>query len=111
MAQSAAQKAAFQKMLSARKTKPTGKATQKNKVTKAVAKKAKATPKTYKGKSLRLGGGGQFAKMTDQIKAGSPGYSTAEAKAVAASIGRKKLGKSKFQKLATAGRKRAAKKK
>ena len=66
-------------------------------------------PKTYKGKSLRLGGGGQFAKMVDAIK--KTGKSTASAKAIAASVGRKKYGKEKFQKMAITGRKRAAKKK
>lgn len=69
----------------------------------------KAMPKTYKGKSMKLGGGGQFAKMVDAIK--KTGKSTASAKAIAASVGRKKYGKTKFQKMAVIGRKRAAKKK
>ena len=62
------------------------------------------TPKTYKGKSTKLGGGGRFAKLEDSLKGkvSNPG-------AVAASIGRKKLGTKKFQKLATAGNKRASK--
>ena len=69
-----------------------------------MAKKAK----TYKGKSLRPGGGGQFAKMTDAIK--RTGKTTAQAKAIAAAVGRKKYGKKKFQKMAATGRKRAKKK-
>ena len=109
MAQSAAQKAAFQKMLSARKTKPAGQATPKKKVAKAVAKKAKAAPKTYKGKSLKPGGGGQFAKAVDAMK--SNGLPQSEAQAIAAKQGRAKYGATKMAAFATAGRKRAAKKK
>ena len=62
--------------------------------------------KKYKGKSLKLGGGGQFAKLEDKLRAqgkSNPG-------GLAAYIGRKKLGKDKFQKLAATGRKRANKK-
>lgn len=69
---------------------------------------SKKTPKTYKGKSTRLGGGGRFAKMKDALIA--KGYSSESAKAIAAAAGRKKLGKAKMQKLASAGRKRAVKK-
>jgi hypothetical protein len=63
-------------------------------------KKAAKMPKTYKGKSTRLGGGGRFAKLEDSLKGkvSNPG-------AVAAAIGRKKLGKAKFQKLAAKGKK------
>ena len=68
-----------------------------------------AKAKTYKGKSMRLGGGGQFAKLKDELIAS--GKSAASAEAIAASVGRKKLGKAKFQKLAVAGKKRATKKK
>jgi len=64
--------------------------------------------KTYKGKSLRLGGGGQFAKMKDAIM--RTGKSAASAAAIAASVGRKKYGKAKFQKMASIGKKRASKK-
>lgn len=67
-----------------------------------------AKAKTYKGKPMRLGGGGKFAKMKDALMA--KGYSAESAGNITASAGRKKLGKKKFQKLATAGRKRAAKK-
>jgi len=64
--------------------------------------------KTYKGKSTRLGGGGQFQKMVDALK--KKGKTTAQAKAIAAAAGRKKYGKAKFQNMAAKGRKRAAKK-
>lgn len=70
-----------------------------------MAKKAK----TYKGKSLRPGGGGQFLRMVDAIV--KTGKSTKAAKAIAAAAGRKKYGKAKFQKMATTGKKRASKKK
>lgn len=67
--------------------------------------------KTYKGKSLRTGGGGKFMRMTDAIMRGNPTMSMERAKAIAAGAGRKKYGKAKFQKMATTGRKRAAKRK
>lgn len=51
---------------------------------------------------MKLGGGGKFAKLVKSLK--GEGKSTGSAKAIAASIGRKKYGKSKFQKLATMGR-------
>jgi len=69
----------------------------------------KATPKTYKGKSLRKGGGGKFAKMEDALMA--KGYSEESAGAITASAGRKKFGAKEFAKMAATGRKRAAKKK
>lgn len=53
-------------------------------------------------KSMRLGGGGRFAKLKGQLaKKGvkNPG-------ALAAKIGRKKLGKKRFQELAAKGRSR-----
>ncbi len=53
---------------------------------------------TFKGSSNRLGGGGRFKQLVAQGK--SP--------ALAAYIGRKSLGKAKFQKLAVKGRERAA---
>jgi hypothetical protein len=65
--------------------------------------------KTYKGKSLKLGGGGKFARMVDALK--KKGKNPASAAAIAAAVGRKKYGKKKFQKMAATGRKRAAKKK
>lgn len=64
--------------------------------------------KTYKGKSMAPGGGGRFAKQVDAIEAS--GKSEASAKAIAAKAGRKKYGKSTFQQMAAAGRKRAMKK-
>lgn len=56
----------------------------------------------YKGKSLKPGGGGRFARLKDKLKGKvkNPG-------AVAAKVGRLKYGKSKFQKMAAAGRKRS----
>jgi len=60
--------------------------------------------KTYKGKSLKLGGGGRFQKLKDQLM--REGKSEKSAEAIAAAIGRKKYGKEKFQKLAAKGRKR-----
>ena len=57
---------------------------------------------TYKGKSNKLGGGGRFQQVRD--KAAASGATDPDA--VAAAIGRKSLGKAKFQKLAAAGRKR-----
>lgn len=62
-------------------------------------------PKTYKGKSLAKGGGGQFARMVDALEA--KGKTAGSAQAIAAAAGRKKYGKPEFQKMAAAGRKRA----
>lgn len=64
--------------------------------------------KTYKGKSMKEGGGGKFAKMVDSLKA--KGKSAKSAKAIAAAVGRKKLGASKMAKYAKAGKKRAQRK-
>lgn len=64
--------------------------------------------KTFKGKSMRLGGGGRFAKLVDDLK--KKGKSEKQAKALAAAIGRKKYGKGKMTKMAAAGKKRATKK-
>lgn len=66
---------------------------------------------TYKGKSNKLGGGGRFQQVVDKVMASNPAGGLKEAKAIAAIQGRKELGKAKFQKLAVAGRKRAAEKK
>ena len=57
--------------------------------------------KTFKGKSMKPGGGGRFAKMVASGK--SP--------ALAAFIGRKKYGAKKMASFSAQGRKRAAKKK
>jgi hypothetical protein len=67
----------------------------------AVAKKK--APKTFKGKSMKLGGGGRFAKVESKIEA--EGKSPKVAKAEAASIGRKKLGNAKMNELAKKGEK------
>jgi hypothetical protein len=61
----------------------------------------------YHGKSMREGGGGRFAKMEDAMAR----KGIKDPAALAAWVGRKKLGKKKFQKLAAAGRKRAARNK
>lgn len=61
---------------------------------------------TYKGKSLKPGGGGRFAKMVDKLKG-----KVSNPKAVAAVVGRKSLGKTKMQKFAAAGKRRASMKK
>lgn len=82
-----------------------------------VAKKAgeefdarqKSSKKTGGAKSMEPGGGGRFAKMVSGLK--KEGKSEDSAKAIAASIGRKKYGKSKFQAMAAAGKKRMGGKK
>jgi hypothetical protein len=68
-----------------------------------------AKAKTYKGKSLRKGGGGKFAKMVDALK--KKGKSAKAAAGIAAAVGRKKYGAKEFAKMGAAGRKREAKKK
>lgn len=65
--------------------------------------------KTYKGKSMRLGGGGRFAKFVDSLK--KSGKSEEQASAIAYKAGVKKYGKEKMKKMATAGKKREANKK
>lgn len=59
-------------------------------------------------KSMRLGGGGRFQKLVKHLT--DQGKSEESAKAIAASVGRKKYGKAKMSKMAAAGRKRASKK-
>jgi len=56
-------------------------------------------------KSMKLGGGGRFAKLKSKI-ARRGGVS--DPGAVAAMIGRKKYGKKRFQKMAAKGRRRTA---
>jgi hypothetical protein len=63
---------------------------------------------TYKGKSLRPGGGGRFARLVDQLRA--RGYSEKRARAIAASIGRRKYGARQMAAWAAAGRKRSRRK-
>jgi hypothetical protein len=62
---------------------------------------------TYKGKSLKPGGGGRFAKLVDRLR--SRGYSAQRARAIAATIGRKKYGAKQMAQWAAAGRKRGRK--
>lgn len=57
-------------------------------------------------KSMKLGGGGRFAKLEKSVAAKGGVKNPA---AVAAAVGRKKYGKEKFQQMAAAGRKRAKK--
>ncbi len=54
-------------------------------------------------KSMKPGGGGRFAALKKKL-----GGKAEDPAAVAASIGRKKYGKAKFQGFAAAGRRRAA---
>lgn len=65
---------------------------------------AEKKSKTYKGKSMRLGGGGRFAKFVDSLK--KSGKSEEQARAIAYKAGVKKYGKGKMTKMAAAGRKR-----
>jgi hypothetical protein len=53
------------------------------------------------GKSMKPGGGGRFEKLVGELK--GKGKSEDSAKAIAASIGRKKYGKSRFQEMAKKG--------
>jgi hypothetical protein len=55
------------------------------------------------GKSMKPGGGGRFQKLKKEL--GKKGVK--DPGALAASIGRKKYGKEKFQQMAAKGRKRA----
>jgi hypothetical protein len=67
----------------------------------------KKMPKTYKGKSTKLGGGGRFAMVEEAARKGG----AKNPKAVAAMAGRKKYGKAAMAEMAAKGRKRASKKK
>jgi len=69
---------------------------------------AEKKAKTYKGKSMRLGGGGRFAKFVDSLK--KSGKSEEQARAIAYKAGVNKYGKEKMKKMAAAGKKREAKK-
>lgn len=55
------------------------------------------------GKSMKPGGGGRYQKLVKKLATGG----AKDPKALAASIGRKKYGKEKFQQMAAKGRKRA----
>jgi hypothetical protein len=59
-------------------------------------------------KSMKLGGGGRFQKLTRKLE--SSGKSVGDAKAIAASAGRAKYGNAKMSSMAAGGKKRAAKK-
>lgn len=67
--------------------------------------------KTYKGKSMKLGGGGRFAKLSDSVAQGyiksgmSAEHAKAIGKAVAAVKGRAKYGAKKMSKMAQGGQK------
>ena len=60
--------------------------------------------KTYKGKSMRPGGGGRFAKGRDELM--RKGMSAASSGAVMAARGRKRYGEERMAKWAERGRKR-----
>jgi len=60
--------------------------------------------RTGGAKSMEPGGGGRFDKMVAGLK--KKGKSEESAKAIAASAGRKKYGKSRFQEMAAAGRRK-----
>ena len=57
-------------------------------------------------KSMKPGGGGRFKKLAKKLKE----EGAEDPEALAASIGRKKYGKKKFQKFSQAAKNRAAKK-
>lgn len=59
-------------------------------------------------KSMAPGGGGRFEAMEEKME--GEGKSPASAKAISASIGRKKYGAKRMGKFAAAGKKRGAKK-
>jgi hypothetical protein len=61
------------------------------------------TKKKTGGKSMEPGGGGRFAAMVAGLK--KKGKSEGSAKAIAATIGRNKYGKKKFQEMAAKGKK------
>jgi hypothetical protein len=72
-------------------------------VKKTTIKVVKKTPKTYEGKPLKLGGGGRFEKLKDEIV--SSGKSPKNASAIAASVGRKKYGVKKMATWSSQGKK------
>ena len=65
--------------------------------------------KTGGAKTMEPGGGGRFAAMVGKLK--GQGKSEESAEAIAASVGRKKYGKSRFQAMAAAGKKKMGGKK
>lgn len=56
------------------------------------------------GNSMKLGGGGRFKALKKKLAA----KGASDPGALAAYIGRKSLGKKRFQKLASAGKKRSS---
>jgi len=62
---------------------------------------------SYKGKSLKPGGGARFQRMVDRLKA--RGLSEKRARAIAATIGRRKYGARQMAQWSAAGRKRSRK--
>jgi len=76
------------------------------KVTQADILKGRGVSMKKKGgaKTMEPGGGGRFAAMVGKLK--GQGKSEESAEAIAASIGRKKYGKSRFQSMAAAGKKK-----
>ena len=76
---------------------------------KPMPKEEKEEMKSGGKKTMEPGGGGRFAKLVNKMK--GQGKSEESAKAIAASIGRKKYGKSKFQEMAAAGKKKMGGKK
>ena len=75
------------------------------KVTQAdILKGRGVTMKKGGAKTMEPGGGGRFAAMVGKLK--GQGKSEESAEAIAASVGRKKYGKSKFQAMAAAGKKK-----
>jgi hypothetical protein len=56
---------------------------------------------------MKLGGGGRYEKLIGELEK----KGVRESRALAAYIGRKKLGKAKFQSLAAKGRRRAEREK
>ncbi len=62
---------------------------------------SKGMEKTFEGKSMKLGGGGKFAKLKNEL-ANKPGiYNPA---GLAAAIGRKKYGAKKMSSMAAKGK-------
>lgn len=59
----------------------------------------------YKGKSLRPGGGGRFLRLVDTLTA--RGKTVAQARGIAAKVGRQKYGKKLFQYYGLLGKARA----
>lgn len=71
------------------------------------SKATRKMPKTYKGRSTALGGGGRFRMVADQARRSG----ARDPEAVAAAVGRRKYGAKRMAELAAQGRARAAKRK